>query len=51
MNKRPTRPFRLPVVDIKEIQEIANKLNISQSAAYQIWKRNNKIGGFKWQEF
>ena len=46
----PTRPFRLPVVDIKEIKRIADDLKISQTAAYQIWKRKNRIGAeYEWK--
>ena len=45
-----TRPFRIPIADIKEIEKIANNLKIGKTSAYQIWKR--KKGMVKeWQEF
>lgn len=41
---------RIPANHFKEIQKIANNLNISFTAAFQIWER--KKGGSKdWQDY
>lgn len=45
-----TVPARIPAVDMKEARKIAEEMNISVTAALQIYYRK-KFSGVKWEPF